>query len=335
MTTKEKLLAILKEHENEYVSGQDLANVLKLSRNSIWKASLKLKEMGYRIESTTGLGYRLLYGQDVLSEELLKAKLQYEFNVKVFDTIDSTNSYGRSLPVSDIPTVIVSDEQTGGRGRLGRDFYSPKGAGLYMTFVTDNILPFETVNISTILVAVAVSRAIDKVCGVKTDIKWVNDIYLNGKKIAGILTEGQTNLETGTISRLIFGVGINCFESNFPEDIKNTAGIIGEGKRKYSRNELCAEITNNICELLESQDVSAIIKEYRAKNFVIGKNIYVFNPYVSQESGRSGKALEQGIRARAVDIDSKGGLVVEFMEGRFSREMQTLRNGEVTIRTTF
>ena len=173
----------------------------------------------------------------------------------------------------------------------------------------------------TMAAAVAVCRAIEKTAGVKARIKWVNDLFIGGKKVCGILTEAQTNFETGKIDSLIIGIGVNCFPGSFPEELKEIAGAVSPQKNSFSRGELAAEIFNELMEVLDDLDSRSFLREYRTKCFILGKNILV-HPAVNSRP----------VRARAIDIDENGGLVVEYMEGRRMRQIDTLTTGEVSIR---
>jgi len=173
----------------------------------------------------------------------------------------------------------------------------------------------------TMAVAVAVCHAMEKVAGIRGRIKWVNDIFYQNKKVCGILTEAQSNFETGKIDKLIIGIGVNCFPGSLPEELKDIAGPLAQSPDAFSRGQLAAEIFNETMDMLKDLESKAFLREYRSKCFILGKNIYV-HPNLDKKS----------IRARAIDIDENGGLVVEYMEGRKIRQMETLTTGEVSIR---
>ena len=168
--------------------------------------------------------------------------------------------------------------------------------------------------------AVAACRAIERVCGVSPSIKWVNDIFLEQKKICGILTEAQSNLETGEIDSLIIGTGINCFPSSFSPEISHIAGCISDTPGAFSRGELAGELINQTADVLEDIESRSFFSEYRARCFILGQRILVHAHYDS----RSTLAL-------ARDIDEDGGLIVEYLEGPRAGILETLHTGEISI----
>lgn len=322
MSTRTKLLALLSENMGAYVSGQKIGEELQVSRNAIWKAMNQLRSEGYEIESKTSVGYMLKSKENLLTRDAIAEGLRYACDLRVFDVIDSTNTYAKDVDVTMLkPLLVAADRQTAGRGRLGRTFASPSGTGIYMTIALRPTFDLDKALYVTMAVAVAVCRAMEKVAGVRGRIKWVNDIFYKQKKVCGILTEAQTNFETGKIDKLIIGIGINCFPGNLPEELKDIAGPLADSTDAFSRGKLVAEIFNETIEILKDLESMQFLREYRSKCFILGKNIYV-HPNLDQKS----------IRARAIDIDENGGLVVEYMEGRKIRQMETLTTGEVSIR---
>ena len=188
--------------------------------------------------------------------------------------------------------------------------------------------------LTTAAAAVVVCRAIEKVSGLRPKIKWVNDIYLGEKKLCGILTEAESNFETGTIEKIIVGIGVNCFKASVPEELVDTVAFMENPSKNFSRNELAVAIANEFFDVMEHFDKQALLREYKARSFILGEQIRIFNPAIARSMGMPPAKEKEGIRARAIDIDENGGLVVEFLEGRRSREMETLTTGEITIRKT-
>ena len=332
MSTKTELLALLNEKNGDFISGQEIASRLGVSRNAIWKAINSLKEQGFEIESLAGVGYRLAAGRDIISKDVLDEEIKYPCKIQVFDRLDSTNNYAKKAPASEVPRLIIASEQTAGRGRLGRSFYSPAEKGVYMSLAFEPDFDLDKSLFVTTVAAVAACRAIEDATGLHPKIKWVNDIYLDGKKLAGILTEAESNFESGKIQKIIVGVGINCFSCELPDEIKDIATCLTDPAGDFSRNKLIAAFCNHFFERLDNFDQPKIIREYKSRSFIIGEPILIFNPAIARQIGRSDDRLNEGIRARAIDIDENGGLVVEFMEGRRSRQMQTLTSGEISIR---
>lgn len=321
MSTRTELLKLLMENTGIYLSGQKIGDTLQVSRNAVWKAMQQLRSEGYHIESKPSIGYRLKTKSNILTEASVSGSLRFPCDLKVFDTVDSTNNIAKELPAGDLPMMIIANKQEAGRGRLGRSFASPAGTGLYMTVALRPHFDLSKSLYVTMAAAVAVCRAIEKTAGVKARIKWVNDLFIGGKKVCGILTEAQTNFETGKIDSLIIGIGVNCFPGSFPEELKEIAGAVSPQKNNFSRGELAAEIFNELMEVLDDLDSRSFLREYRTKCFILGKNILV-HPAVNSRP----------VRARAIDIDENGGLVVEYMEGRRMRQIDTLTTGEVSIR---
>lgn len=336
MSTKTELLALLGQQEGRYASGQELANALGVSRNAVWKAVKSLQEQGYPIESLPSTGYRLKQKADILTKEAIQDSLCLPMKLHLLDKVDSTNNYAKTLQDLSLPQLIVSEEQTAGRGRLGRNFYSPAGKGIYMTLAFRPQLGLDQAMLVTTMTAVAVCRAFEATTGLHPKIKWVNDIYLNEKKVCGILTEAETNFETGEIQKMIVGIGINCFEDGaMPEEIRDVATFIDQPQKPFERSALIAAIANEFFAMLADFDRIRIIRDYRARSFILGEQILIFNPAIARSIGRPENRLSEGIRARAIDIDENGGLVVEYLEGRKSRQMETLTTGEVSIRKIY
>ena len=332
MSTRSELLALLSENAGRFVSGQEIASRLDISRNAIWKAVNSLRERGFDIESRTGVGYKLSGGRDILSRDVLMSRLSHPCDIHIFEKIDSTNNYAKSLDAMDRPQLVVASEQTAGRGRLGRSFFSPADKGIYMSIAFEPDFDLDKSLFVTTLSAVAICRAIEDVTGLRPKIKWVNDVYLDGKKLVGILTEAESNFESGKIQKIIVGVGVNCFDCDLPDEHRETATYLRNPALSFTRNDLIAAFCNYFFDMIGNFDQRAILRDYKRRSFIIGEHILVFNPAIARQIGRSGERLKDGIRARAIDIDENGGLVVEFLEGPMSSQMQTLTSGEITIR---
>lgn len=229
--------------------------------------------------------------------------------VIVYDTVSSTNDLAKELcRESDRELLIVANAQTNGRGRQGKTFFSPKDSGLYFSLTVNTDTPDFDFTGVTCAVSVACVRAIEKLTDLRPQIKWVNDIYIGDRKVCGILVQSFT--QNGRITRLIIGVGINISTESFPEDIKSIAGSLN---KNIDRSILTAEIVNNIRELLSRKSIE-YIGEYKEKSNVLGKEIIYFRNGIPHP-------------ARAVDIDEKGGLVVEE-----NGETITLISGEISLR---
>ena len=323
MSTKEKVLQYLEQHKGESISGQDLADKLEVSRTSVWKAINGLKKEGYQIEATTNKGYQLSIDTDLLSEAAIVPLLSEALKghrVIAHKTIDSTNLEAKRI-VNEDPTfegVILSEEQTKGRGRLGRVFYSPSESGLYMSLVLRPVADLDNATLITTAAAVAVCQAIETMKGKKPQIKWVNDIFLDGRKVCGILTEGIMDMESRTIGTIILGIGLNFREpeTDFPDEIQSIAGTLFDKKNAaVTRNQMVAEILNRFYLLYPDLAKRSYLDEYRKRCFVLGEQV----------------TFPQGnetIEAKAIAIDNDGGLVVALPNG----ETKTLTFGEISIK---
>ena len=229
--------------------------------------------------------------------------------VEVFDIIDSTNleAKRRASAGFESPTLLVAEKQTAGKGRMGRQFYSPESTGLYMSYLYRPTTAFSDNVTVTAAAAVAVSRAINNLTDLKPQIKWVNDIYIDGKKVCGILTEAVT----GNTTAIIIGIGINITTEQFPEEIMSIADSL---KKNIDRNRLAAEIVKELQVLISELPDRTFIEEYRKRSCVLGREV----TFIKDGVTRTGKA---------VDIDRDGGLVVETEMGKI-----TLNTGEITLR---
>ena len=245
MSLKRQILIELENSRDAALSGQLLAERFGVSRNAVWKAVNALKADGYEIASTPNRGYQLSSVCDRASEDGIRALLDFpDCTVRVVETVDSTNSMGKRLFANgeSAPLIIVAEEQTAGRGRRGRTFFSPRGAGLYMTVALVPGQAVESVLGITAYAAVCVTEAILRLTGQSTQIKWVNDVFWNGKKICGILTEAMTDFESGTVESLLVGIGINLHPIEVPSEWKEIVGFLG--CEEPIKNRLAAEIAN-------------------------------------------------------------------------------------------
>lgn len=323
MTVREEVKKLLEANRDKSLSGQEIASCLNVTRAAVWKAVNTLKQEGYRIEAVNNRGYRLLEESDVLSSEgiMLQLKENYQ-NYKIFvhKTIDSTNMEvkRKALEGAEHGTAVLAEEQTCGRGRRGRNFYSPAGTGIYMSvlFRPSREQSGDVVLITT-AAAVAICRAIRSVLHEEPEIKWVNDVYLRGKKVCGILTEAVSDFESGQIDTVIVGIGINYRmpENGFPEEISEIAGAVCTETDKVPRNTLVAAVLNELYGLYEGLAERTYMEDYRKWSNVIGREVRF-------------SSNNDWIEAKALDIDENGGLVVALENG----ERQVLRTGEITLR---
>jgi BirA family biotin operon repressor/biotin-[acetyl-CoA-carboxylase] ligase len=261
-----------------------------------------------------------------LNEETIRQYLPQEWAylpILVCPELASTNDTARELARQGAPdgTVVIADHQTGGRGRRGRSFFSPPGVGLYLTMIFRTALPAERAVQITTMASLAAARAMDETAGTQTRIKWINDIYLNGRKLCGILADGAPN-GRGGFDYVAVGIGINVNTpaDAFPPELRASAGsLYSETGRTTDRNRLAALLIAHLLRCRDglTQDLPQHMAEYRHRSCVLGKEIRVY-----------GGGCD-GAPGTAVDIDDNGHLLVQMDTG----EYRLLNSGEITIRT--
>ncbi len=323
MDVKEKVLSYLLENKGNVVSGSKLAEILGVSRTAVWKAVQSLEESGYNITASTKKGYCLSEETDILSPQSVKLFLPEKLSnidIQVFQTIDSTNNYAKTLANQgkEEMTVIISEEQTAGKGRRGRTFHSPHSKGIYMSVILRPKMEAKQALLITTSTAVAVAKAIEEICGLETKIKWVNDIFSGDKKLCGILTEATMDFESGGLEYAVVGIGVNIYskETDFPEEIKNIATSIYNGyENKPIRSKLIAKILENLFDYSQNLGDKLILEDYKKRSFLIGENIYIIND-------------ENKIKAKAIGINDQVELMVQLENG----EIKNLNSGEVSVR---
>ncbi|SDK87934.1 biotin--[acetyl-CoA-carboxylase] ligase [Natronincola ferrireducens] len=319
---KEKILKELYDRKGEYVSGEELSGKYGVSRTAIWKHMNNLKKEGYRIETTHKKGYKLIETTDRLIGQSIKVALKTRYignKIIDFDTIDSTNSYAKEIAKEVLHgTVIISEEQTGGRGRMGRSWTSPKSEGIWMSIILKpDIPPMEGMKMTQIAAA-STCWAIRTVTGLEAYIKWPNDIVIDGKKVCGILTEMAGELNK--IDYLIVGIGVNVNIEKFPVEFRDIAtSLVIEKGEKVDRRTIVIELLQQFeklymdyinCGTLEKS--LAIIRNYSA---VLGKSIRILKG-------------NQELRAEVIAINEEGLLRVRLEDGK----EELLISGEVSIR---
>lgn len=254
------------------------------------------------------------------AEDKLKEQLSEEMeqtNIFVYDTIDSTNDEAKRQwkEHKKAPCLFVSDEQTGGRGRRGRSFYSPKGTGIYMSLLIQPKTGLEDAVHITTATAVVVAKVLQEYTDESIGIKWVNDIYAGNKKVCGILTEAVIEPDATEKPAVVVGIGINLSTVEFPEEIREIAGGLAVQDRDVDANELIARITKGVLAFSENMQDCTYVEDYRKMSVVLGREIRY----------NEGDAF---VTARAIDIDSEGGLMVELSDG----SVKVLKTGEITVR---
>lgn len=321
MTVREEVLALLMAEREAYISGQYLADRLHVSRNAVWKAIQVLRDEGIPIEAVRQKGYRIAPDQDLLNAAGVRRFIQdaARFEMHSYDAVSSTNDLARQLAESDAPawSVVLADMQHSGRGRMGRDFHSPAGSGIYLSVV---LRPAEVAESSliTIAAATAVVEAIEDVCGVACDIKWVNDCYVNGRKVAGILTEAAIGLEDLRLRYAVVGIGINVYapDEGFPEALQQTAGAVMSGPSTdvNLRNRLTARLLEKLYVYENALGARAYLEGYRRRLFIKGQQVMLVT------------AQEKEL-VTVVDVDENGFLEVHDTQGA----LRKVSSGEVSL----
>ena len=320
MAIKDDVLRSLLEGEGPR-SGSALAESLGVSRSAVWKAIEQLRAEGYQIEAATNRGYRLASGPEALSLPEIGRWLkggEIGAQIELHDEIDSTNNRAKELAMRGAPhgMTVLARRQSAGRGRFSRNFYSPEGSGVYISFVLRPSLPADRAVLLTSMAAVAVARAMERVADVEAKIKWVNDVYLGDKKACGILCEAGMDFESGQLQYVVAGIGVNVGPMEFPEELAGVATSISNACGcAVGRSRFCAELINEMNALYPQLESGAFMEESRARSNVIGREIDVL---------RGGERYP----ATAVDIDPAGSLIVRTPEGK----IETLRSGEISVR---
>ena len=312
MNTKEQVLQALITASGSFRSGEALAQSLGISRAAVWKAVRALQNEGYAIDAVTRRGYRLNEDNDMLSAAAVQALVDGDIEVIYYASVDSTNTEAKRLLANgkDGRLLLIAEEQTAGRGRQGKSFYSPPLTGIYMTYVSHPMATLASAVKTTTLAAVAVCRAVEALTDKQPQIKWVNDVYLGEKKICGILTEAVTDMETQAVSSVIVGIGMNIKTVHFPEEAGNAASLNAPVRRAA----LIAQITRELAKA-ESEPFDEVLAYYRSHSLLLGRQIAFI---------KNGAVTPATVKA----IDNSGGLVVTLENGT----EQTLTSGEISIR---
>ena len=319
MSTRDDVLRMLMEEEKS-ISGERIARRLGICRNSVWKAIEQLRGDGYDIDAVTNRGYRLKSAPDRVAIPEIERWLNTSAigaKMEMHPTLDSTNTRAKALAAGGAPHgyLVIAESQSGGKGRMGRAFFSPPHTGVYITYVLRPDMLAERAVMITSMAAVAVARAIEALADVDVKIKWVNDLYINGRKVCGILCEAGMDFESGALEYAVLGIGVNVAAISFPPEIAGIAtSIENECGRPVSRSRLIAEISNQLEALYSQLETGEFMAESRARSNVIGHEVLVLRG-------------NERYRATAVDIDERGSLVVRTPEG-----VRRLNSGEVSLK---
>ena len=282
-----KVLSFFQTHDSEYLSGQDLSDVLKISRVAVWKHIKKIQTLGYKIESKQKLGYRLIDNTEKLLPWEITRDLKTQLigkRVYYFEEIDSTQNFAQNIAADkkENGTIIIAEKQTSGRGRLDRKWTSPKG-GIWFSLIIHPKFDVSSSTLIPILSAVALSKSIKSVLGLETEVKWPNDITMNGKKVAGVLVDAS--FQTNSIDYLILGIGINfdIDAKKLEKRLTKTPNFYGIDSLRGKENktppktllkEFLLQFEKNLFQL-DKGEKSKIIKEWTKRAAGIGKKITI------------------------------------------------------------
>lgn len=314
MSLRDNIIYLLEKNKGKFVSGQEIAECFNVSRSAVAKSIATLKSEGYRINSVNNSGHCLDLACDILSVQGIKANLTAEAEVIVYDVIGSTNNEAKRICADGIThdVIIASNCQTDGRGRRGKSFYSPSKSGLYFSIILHPEITLSDATGITAAAAVAVSQVIAEATKKDPKIKWVNDVFIDNKKVCGILTEAVTDFETMNLQSVIVGIGINITTEDFPDEIKEIATSVGS---ELNRCEIVAKIFSKLKAFCDNLPDRSFMDDYRRLSLVIGRNVSFIKNGVNHT-------------AKAENILDDGSLVVITEKG----EEMLLNSGEISIK---
>jgi len=302
-----KILSFLKAHESEFLSGQDMSDILKISRVAVWKDIKKIRSLGYKIESKQNLGYRLIDSSELLLPWEITQNLNTKFlgkRVYYFDSTDSTQNFAMEIASNDKEngTVIISKKQTVGRGRMKRKWKSPTG-GIWMSIIIHPKFDVSYTTLVPIATSLALCMAIEKILKIKPELKWPNDVTLKGKKVAGVLVD--TSIISNEIENMVLGIGINfkIKPHELASTIKKTPNFYGVATL-VKKNERALPLVHqflyeleNVFQLINSRRIKKIKSEWTKRSSTIGRNVSIITG-------------EGNVNGKAVKIDSDGALII-------------------------
>lgn len=324
MNIRESVLTALKENPGAWVSGETLSTSLNVSRTAVWKQIKSLIADGYKVESAPKKGYRLTTLPDILSPSEvcpgLSTQIFGQKHYVYFQETDSTNKQARILAAQGYPegTVVVAETQTSGRGRRGRTWYSPQSQGIYMSLILRPVLPLNEISRISIITAVAIAETLQTELSLQPQIKWPNDILINGRKIAGILSEAVTDMDG--VEYIVVGIGLNINNplEDFPDDLRTPpTSILAESKRPCSRAKLLQTLLltfeQHYHTLLAGQFGPAL-EQARTLSMILGQEVRL-------------ETVNGFIVGQAFDIDDNGYLLVRDQQG----EIHPVLSGEISV----
>ena len=323
MNMKSRIIEALKTHSDTFLSGEELSQKLGVSRTAVWKVIKQLKEEGYQIESVSRKGYRLIQEGDSLNAVALGVELKGSTliqKIEHYDSLDSTNTLAKNKASEGAAegTLIIADEQLKGRGRLGREWTSPKGTGIWMSLVLrPDIEPIHAAKMTQIAAA-AMNESIIRTTGLDAGIKWPNDIIINKKKICGILTE--MSAELNTVNYIVVGIGVNVNVESFPEEIEDKASSLKiESGNTIRRQDVVVEFVKQFERFykayIDEGDLHTTLDYCRNNSVTLGQKVRIIHKNETQFG-------------EAIDLNEDGELIVKFENG----DIKPVFYGEVSVR---
>ena len=302
-----KILSFLKAHRSEFLSGQDMSDILKISRVAVWKDIKKIRSLGYKIESKQNIGYRLVDSSKLPLPWEIKEDLNTEFlgnRIYYFNTIDTTQNFAMSIASkkNEDGSVVISKKQTGGKGRMNRKWKSPVG-GIWMSIIIHPKFDITYATLVPIATSLAICIAIEKTLKINTKLKWPNDVTVKGEKVAGVLI--NASMISNQIENMVLGIGINfkIKPNELKNSIKKTPNFYGVAtlvKKNQNMSPLVKQFLyelENVLQLINSGQIKKIINGWTKRSSTIGRNVSI----ITNEGRISGKAIR---------IDNEGGLII-------------------------
>jgi BirA family biotin operon repressor/biotin-[acetyl-CoA-carboxylase] ligase len=311
----EEILKLLREHLSTFLSGEEISRRLKVSRTAVWKRIRNLISLGYEIEASTRSGYRLVRSPDLLTPAEVKPSLKTKWMGKAihyFPRLDSTNikAYDLATQGAEEGEVVIAESQEKGKGRLGRNWFSPPYLNLYLSVILRPQIPPHQAPLITLMAAVATAEAIERLSGLRPLIKWPNDILLGDRKVAGLLNEIQS--ETDRIHFIILGIGVNLNVDKrmFPKEIRTIAtSMKQEMGQAISRKDFLSSLLKQLEEwhtIYLREGSEAILNAWRDLAQIKGRQVRM-------------TSFGETIAGRAIDVDSDGALIIETRHGERKR----------------
>jgi BirA family biotin operon repressor/biotin-[acetyl-CoA-carboxylase] ligase len=311
----DEILQLLREHPSAFLSGEEISRHLRVSRTAVWKRIERLRTLGYEIEASTRSGYRLIQSPDLLTPSEVKPLLKTEWmgkTIHYFQTLDSTNSkaYQLALNGAEEGEVVISESQEKGRGRLGRQWFSPPFLNLYLSVILRPKISPHQASLNTLMAAVATADAIQKFSGLLPLIKWPNDILLRDRKVAGLLNEIHS--ETDRVHFVILGIGVNLNldERMFSKEIRTVATSLkiemGQTVSRKAFLQILLQELEGWYSIFLEEGSAIILKAWRDRAHIRGRQVKV-------------TSFGKKITGMAIDVDSDGALILETEDGKRKR----------------